>query len=765
MSRVKNINSNIDNKKLTLNLEVNNIGPHYGDKRISFVDGFNSSKVIFYALNGTGKTFISRVFQLASKDEDKKYNINSDDLISLRETEGSLFLKIKNNTTNEEKNLLIRLKKGVKPNVLNDSGYIFHVFNSDFVQQHIKPNTFTPDGNIEGYILGKTQIDLTEDKKREQEVLIMIKDKNKKIDEVIENARSELLEKGVHHSTKELALINKDKLLQENAPKDIKSFEDISNQLKLLGDLPEEIPDITIPTLFIKEINFTDILTILNTKYPKGEWDQEFASYVKNNRQFIEEGIKLTDHNHDNVCPFCKQHLKDETLELIQRYKTFLADKEARVLRMIEKHIEVINDVINNIKKYSYDIKTVEHKIDKLKKYFSSLENEKLIIHDYDEKSFECFNRLIKMLYEKHQDITITGFDAEETVEDCKKLIDILNRNHEKNIEVIKRVNKTKNDIKGERLKLRRELCLAQFKKVKNNLSTEFDELEKLNIELDDLRKKIQEKEKKARISKKEKVFETLEFFLNKFFAGKYKIDKETFHIKFFDENVGEKASKILSDGEKSVVAFCYYLALTHVLIDREEDYEKLFFIIDDPISSMDFHYVYAIAQSLRDIKSHFDIKQNVRIWVFTHNLEFLDIIIRNNIIDEAYLMRPGKIERLKRQSLLPYENHLKDIIEIVEGIQQPSHTTGNSIRHVLETVCKFENPENSLGNYVTEHKMLADNSCIYTLCQDLSHGGLRIQTPFSDDVIVEACKVVVDFLNIRYKGQIDAIKKVIRDN
>ena len=45
--------------------------------------------------------------------------------------------------------------------------------------------------------------------------------------------------------------------------------------------------------------------------------------------------------------------------------------------------------------------------------------------------------------------------------------------------------------------------------------------------------------------------------------------------------------------------------------------------------------------------------------------------------------MRQGKIEPLKHQLLMPYENHLKDIVEIASGIQQPSHTTGNSIRHV----------------------------------------------------------------------------------
>ena len=251
----------------------------------------------------------------------------------------------------------------------------------------------------------------------------------------------------------------------------------------------------------------------------------------------------------------------------------------------------------------------------------------------------------------------------------------------------------------------------------------------------------------------------TLKYFLDKFFAGKYTIDNETFQIKFLGNPVGQKVSKILSDGEKNIVAYCYYLASTHLHITSEDDYSKLFFIIDDPISSMDFHFVYAIAQSLRDIKAHFGITTHDRMWVFTHNLEFFSIITRNHIINNAYIMRPGKIEPLKHQLLMPYENHLKDIVEIATGIQQPSHTTGNSIRHVLETVCRFEYPEKSIEKYIRENEILASNSCIYTYCQDFSHGNIRLQPPYSHEIITEACKVVVDFMKTRYKGQIDAIK------
>ena len=103
---------------------------------------------------------------------------------------------------------------------------------------------------------------------------------------------------------------------------------------------------------------------------------------------------------------------------------------------------------------------------------------------------------------------------------------------------------------------------------------------------------------------------------------------------------IGEKASSILSDGEKSIVAFCWYLAETHTIINSESDYNKLFFIIDDPISSMDFHFVYAVAQSIRDIKSYFGLSAHERIWIFTHNNEFFSIMMRNGILTNAFFMK-----------------------------------------------------------------------------------------------------------------------------
>ena len=196
-------------------------------------------------------------------------------------------------------------------------------------------------------------------------------------------------------------------------------------------------------------------------------------------------------------------------------------------------------------------------------------------------------------------------------------------------------------------------------------------------------------------------------------------------------------------------------------MIEKETDYDNLFFVIDDPISSMDFHFVYAVTQVLRSIKSIFGMSSYVRLWVFTHNIEFFSIMVRNNIIGEknAYMLKPGKVVRFNHTLLLPYENHLIDLLNIAEGSTEPDHTTGNSIRHVIETISKFEEPGIKLANYVAKTNLLKDDFCIFTLCQDLSHGAMRKEPPYDEEMLRNACKKVINFVESRYPKQIDNLR------
>ena len=90
---------------------------------------------------------------------------------------------------------------------------------------------------------------------------------------------------------------------------------------------------------------------------------------------------------------------------------------------------------------------------------------------------------------------------------------------------------------------------------------------------------------------------------MNYFFSDKYTLDEETFRLVFYKNTLEkDQAKDVLSEGEKNIIAFAYYIGDTHLKVESEDDYGKLFFIIDDPISSMDFTHVYTLCGVIRDI-------------------------------------------------------------------------------------------------------------------------------------------------------------------
>lgn len=124
--------ANMSDKKFTIELEIDNIGPHHGENKISFTDEVSSNKIVFFAANGIGKSFISRSFRLLAPE---KRTENADDLLTLGTSTGKLSFSMINGAT--KKNLSINLEKEKLPVIYNDTGLIFHVYNNDFVEENI----------------------------------------------------------------------------------------------------------------------------------------------------------------------------------------------------------------------------------------------------------------------------------------------------------------------------------------------------------------------------------------------------------------------------------------------------------------------------------------------------------------------------------------------------------------------------------------------------------------------------------------------------
>ena len=747
--KVKSMND----RKIGINLNVKNFGPH---NNLKFDDETDSIKIGLFANNGKGKTFISRAFRLASlTDYDTSYAREmADNILTTSKNDGKFEFKITDLRSGTNKNLGIKLERGSKPVVNNDSGYFFHVFNSDYVAENLEVNDFDlPDDNIKGFILGKSQIDVKEEKKELDELNRKLKKIKDQINNSIEKAIGELDTLKISKNTKEYKEVTFENITRENIKiSEDESFDNLGKDHNRLKSMPDDLEDIQIVHYKVDSSVLNDVKMILTTHYDKSNLPQDFVNQVKLKQTFIEEGIDLYNSNKD-TCPFCKQKLNQSAIKIINLYNDYIKDSEAKTIKEIERIIGNLSELKNDIESHYNKFYQIEFQFNDIKKYFPSTKNMELK-HLNDYKSIhENIDELIEMLYTKKESINATNFKFKNIINNIEDFLEDLSKDLDGQIDKINDLNKIKKDTKKEKRLLNKRLCSARYLNIINEQETNLQKFKKLTSQISDLEIDIEKKENEAKINRRQEVIKSLEYFLNFFFNGKYEFDQENFCIKFMEESLSNNATHVLSSGEKGIVAFCYYLATVHTIINKKSDYKNLFFVIDDPISSMDFDFVYKITECIGNINQHFDPNSFDRFIILTHNFEFMNLIMSNRIVSQKYILEKENILVWKDNLLLPYESHLSDIIQVTNG-ERPLHTTPNSIRHVLETICYFEYRSINLLKYVSNNPTLKNSSYIYSLMQDLSHGRFRLESLPENDII-QACTVIKEFITEKYPEQL----------
>ncbi len=737
--------------QITFELDMQNIGPH---TNLRLQDQISSIHIGIYANNGIGKTFISRVLRLITTQNDYT---KTNKLLTKKQTEGKFKLNINNpgDVLKNNRKLEVKFEKDLEPNVINDTDYIFYVYNIDFVKENLEEYDYTPNSDIQGYILGKANIDVTKERaelKRKQDERDDVK---QKIEKAIRIAKQDLDDLKISKLTNEYKELNFSNIISDVSKSEEDCFsnlKEMNNQLKSIPDNIEDIPDQI--NIFIDISYLRDIELLLKTSYQKSTLDQKFIDDVKKKQEFIEDGLRLLELDSEH-CPFCKQILAENALKIIDLYNQYIEDSESKIIKKIGSFIVSLNNLKDRLADYYNQFNIIKNKFNDIKKYLPTQKNEELENFKSNDLISIMIDDLIDMLDRKKKNISLINFEPIEIIEAIEKFNEEIKEKFKTQVKKIKSINLAKNSLNEERLSLNRRLCNSKYLMVLAEQKINTARFKDLNEQIVKLIKDINERENLSKIDKKEKVIESLKYFLNFFFASKYTFDETNFCISFMDESLKNNATDVLSDGEKGIVAFCFYLAMVHTVIEKEEDYRRLFFVIDDPISSMDFNFVYAVAQIIRTINAYFVEGSFERFIILTHNLEFMNILMRNRVVDQKYILEKNKLIIWREQLMLPYENHLSDILRISEGKQDPTHTTANSIRHVLETICRFEYRNKSLEEFISEKKELKDNQYIYSLMQDLSHGAIRLQPPVTNEVIINACKVVKSYIMTEYSGQI----------
>ncbi|GAA9089850.1 hypothetical protein Taitung35_13820 [Helicobacter pylori] len=488
-----------------------------------------------------------------------------------------------------------------------------------------------------------------------------------------------------------------------------KDFDELNEAMKEFDDLKE----MELPKDYQTIKDKLESLFSFDIDKEAGQVSKEIKEHIsKVGREFIEKGIKLQKEMPDNACPFCRQEI---TNNIIQAYTSYFN-------KSIEQFNQDSLEVSGILKKIleQWNIMEILQLFERfepfMKKDFST-----------NKESLENALEQIKVLLEKLQ----KEVDKKEGVENEKEFQEI----DKKLLEICKKlqqcVGETRNILKQKKEqkkkldKLKTDLKEARIKKAKHDsydwqkskerakrkLSILNRGYERLNCLLEKIDKKLKEL-----YDQKRPDIETINNYLKALNLPKYSLDKDYRIVLNSDALENSEAKIILSDGEKTTLAFAYFLARLK-LFYKKEDLKKLVVVIDDPISSLDEQRIYNTTCLVAKINQELareklsNEKEKVQVFVLTHNHTFMARLI--NMVGKH--ARYFQLERHQGQLKIVCKDEVKGYFDTFylllfkevyafakkEKVQDNFNEAinyGNKIRILLESFLKINFIDSFLG-------------------------------------------------------------------
>ena len=385
----------------------------------------------------------------------------------------------------------------------------------------------------------------------------------------------------------------------------------------------------------VPELNFTslaiEVKKLVNRKISEYNKIEELVTNAILNR-WVKEGHK---HHKDkrNKCAFCGNSISENRWQELEKH----FDEESELL---EKDIDIL------IKKITQEKRAVQSTPDINKDlFYSQFYNrlDELKKDDAVEKYIQFMDLLIDQLEDKKEDI-LNQKSFIELNNTTSKLENFwrsyLNIQTESNKATASLDTEQKNVRKQLRLKEVWDFCntieyskrLSKIKILKEKRDKTNNEKNSVDNEIYKMKEDI--KIKRSKLNDEEKGANKVNEYLNNFFGHQFlsirakrkdNLEEDSKQICFEVIRDDNKAYH-LSEGECSLLAFCYFLAK---LDDIDTQNSKPIIWIDDPISSLDSNHIFFIYSLIHtEIVSAGKFEQ---LFISTHNLDFLKYLRRLN--------------------------------------------------------------------------------------------------------------------------------------
>lgn len=755
---------------------------------------------IIYGRNYSGKTTLSRILKSV---EDKQINP--------KYSNGKFQISFDNNHIINESNLETELQD-----------YKIRVYNSDFVKENLSW-LHNDDGTINPFtILGAKNVEL-----------------DKKIKEIEQKLGSIESEKGLlyNHSIVEKEFIEAKKAYE-------KSVNDLDDKLR---DKAKEIKNNTalysLPTYQINTIK-TDIpkaikqrqLTveqiINNQKLLKEDQKPEilrlkeakpgFETYYTQTQELLQKKIKpsqpITDLVNDSLlqewvrqgidkhkdkretCGFCGNTINKD---LWEKLDTHFSKESEELRREINSKIDNLEQAKNNLD--SFINLTKEQFYSNLHSDFDAvLKKWSATINTYS-SSIESLTKALKERekdifkereLEKIADVSETVL---ETIKEFNQLIDLHNKKSEtleidqKNARQELRLFEIASFID----KINYEVTLETIQKLDGVQKAKKGELDKLTSQINDFDEEKRALE--AQSKDESKGAELVNQHLTHFFGHnelKLIAEGNAPNILFKIVRNDEFASN-LSEGECSLISFCYFIAKMEDELKDELNSSKLIIYIDDPISSLDSNHIFFMFSLIESVIAK--PKKYCQLFISTHNLDFLKYLkqltfpkykevaeAKKEKQDKKHFLveRNGKTKtRLKlapkylREYITEFNYLFYQIYSCSKSdaetiVHHYQYNFGNNMRKFLEAYLFYKYPTGKLSFEQRVKKFFADDDVSYNLVSriinEYSHLGEHFDRglePIDVEAMRKISEAVMNKIETIDKPQFEALLESVEND
>lgn len=219
-------------------------------------------------------------------------------------------------------------------------------------------------------------------------------------------------------------------------------------------------------------------------------------------------------------------------------------------------------------------------------------------------------------------------------------------------------------------------------------------------INEDITKKQAQVRAKKGELNDEEKGAKKVNEYLNNFFGHQFLTleakknegpTQDSKRIRFEVIRDGQKAYH-LSEGECSLLAFCYFLAKLDDVATKDS---KPIIWIDDPISSLDGNHIFFIYSLLN--AEVVDKGKFAQLFVSTHNLDFLKYLKR---LKDNYLNAERKKVSCQKAYFVVVRQDKKSTLQVMPSYLKEYVTEFNYLFHQIHKCASLEAIDDN--NYVT---------------------------------------------------------------